>query len=455
MSHLLARRLLGAVAKPSFRTWTRAPTLNQQAVRHEHVNVKASNAKNDFVSLPIVSISSPDFITLPTAHLKRRRNIQTTARREALPNFWLRDNCRCTECVNQDTMQRNFDTFSIPRDIRPVEAVIEGDDLHVTWDHENHRSVYSLDFICSYLFRNCNSPGFQAPVLWTAPDIQNDPPTVAFDEVMNPDSEEGIAKLTNLIQSHGFAFVSNTPVSPHETKRLLEHIGPIRNTHYGGFYDFIPDLALADTAYTNLALPAHTDTTYFTEPARLQAFHLLSHHPPPSTPSGAVAEGGKSLLVDGFKAADILKEEDPHAYNILTKQVVPWHASGNKGIAIRPSRMVPVLETTGTRRSLMRVRWNNDDRGVLPFFGKEGNEARWYAAARKWNETIKMKEMEYWVQLTPGNVLIFDNWRVLHGRSAFEGVRRICGGYINHDDFMSRWRNTNFSPKVVRRQVVG
>ena len=24
---------------------------------------------------------------------------------------------------------------------------------------------------------------------------------------------------------------------------------------------------------------------------------------------------------------------------------------------------------------------------------------------------------------------VFDNWRVLHGRSAFTGERRMCGGY--------------------------
>ncbi|TLS30289.1 hypothetical protein PpBr36_02363 [Pyricularia pennisetigena] len=346
------------------------------------------------------------------------------------PNFWLRDNCRCSECVNQDTMQRNFDTFSIPPDIRPVSAGIEGDNLHVTFP---------------------------------------------FDDVMNPDSEEGIARLTRLILSHGFAFVSNTPVSPDETKRLLEHIGPIRNTHYGGFYDFIPDMALADTAYTNLALPAHTDTTYFTEPAGLQAFHLLSHHPPPSSPSGAVAEGGKTLLVDGFSAAVILRGEDPDAYTTLMKYGVDWHASGNKGIAIKPKHKFPVLEGSRRQNLPFRVRWNNDDRGVAPLKharlneqrksqkGQRGNQPSlkvessgdWYAAARKWNEIIKRKEMEYWVQLTPGNVLIFNNWRVLHGRSAFEGVRRICGGYINHDDFVSRWRNTNFSREQVLRQVVG
>ncbi|TLD19938.1 hypothetical protein PspLS_09483 [Pyricularia sp. CBS 133598] len=367
-------------------------------------------------------------------------------------------------------MQRNFDTFSIPQDIRPVSADIEDKYLRVTWNHENHRSVYPLEFILDFIFRDKGRSNVPRPHQWIAPDIQKKPPTVTFDEVMNPHSEEGIAKLTKLIQSRGFAFVSQTPVSPDETKRLLEHIGPIRNTHYGGFYDFIPDLALADTAYTNLALPAHTDTTYFTEPAGLQAFHLLSHHPPPSAPPGAVAEGGKSLLVDGFQAASTLLKEDPQAYTILSTYKVHWHASGNKGIAITPSLLSPVLEMSSYHNP-MRVRWNNDDRGVVPFTNQpevndaghasryprqqDGRESAWYAAARKWNEIIKRKEMEYWVQLTPGNVLIFDNWRVLHGRSAFEGVRRICGGYINHDDFMSRYRNTNFSRKHVLRQVIG
>lgn len=33
---------------------------------------------------------------------------------------------------------------------------------------------------------------------------------------------------------------------------------------------------------------------------------------------------------------------------------------------------------------------------------------------------------------------VFDNHRVLHGRSAFVGNRRLCGAYVNHDDYRSR-----------------
>lgn len=192
--------------------------------------------------------------------------------------------------------------------------------------------------------------------------------------------------------------MTNTPATPEASEKLLETIGPIRNTHYGGFYDFVPDLALADTAYTNLALAAHTDTTYFTEPAGLQAFHLLSHTPPPNQrPEEAL--GGQSLLVDGFHAASLLKQESPEHYETLRQVQVPWHASGNQGVAIAPDRAYSVIEVDS---SLRRIRWNNDDRGVIPL---DVDVNAWYKAARKWNEILTRKDSEYWFQLAPGRML--------------------------------------------------
>jgi hypothetical protein len=155
---------------------------------------------------------------------------------------------------------------------------------------------------------------------------------------------------------------------------------------------------MADTAYTNVALAPHTDTTYFTEPAGLQAFHLLSHEPAAGEDA---AIGGESLLVDGFKAAKLLAEEDITAARILSKVGIPWHASGNEGITIAPDKLYPVLEFH--QGSLHRVRWNNDDRGVVPF-GDITVEA-WYEAARKWDRLLKSEKLQYWFQLKPGTVL--------------------------------------------------
>lgn len=248
------------------------------------------------------------------------------------------------------------------------------------------------------------------------------------------------------------------PVEPGPTEKLLERIAFIRPTHYGGFYDFTSDLTMKDTAYTSLALGPHTDTTYFTDPAGLQMFHLLSH---------TDGSGGESLLVDGFAAAEVLKKECPTSWRTLVRHPITAHASGNEGITITPARKIRVLNYERTIPSpgndlkkylekkfhvdseLIQVRWNNDDRGVTPLPSN-----KWYEAARKWDEILKRKDMQYWAQLKPGRPVIFDNWRVLHGRSAFTGKRRICGGYVNHDDFISRWRNTNFSRNEVMKQIL-
>jgi trimethyllysine dioxygenase len=56
---------------------------------------------------------------------------------------------------------------------------------------------------------------------------------------------------------------------------------------------------------------------------------------------------------------------------------------------------------------------------------------------------LQSPEFEIRVQLEPGKPLIFDNWRMLHGRTSFIGKRRVCGGYIGMDDFMARWRMLN------------
>lgn len=235
--------------------------------------------------------------------------------------------------------------------------------------------------------------------------------------------------LTVFQRIHGFCYIDGTPPDPETTEKLLRKIAFIRETHYGGFYDFTADLASQDTAYTNIALGAHTDNTYFSDPAGLQAFHLLSH---------TEGEGGASLLVDGFKVADELHRTDKEAYHILSTVNVHAHASGNEGISIQPYRGFPVLEHDPATGDLLRVRWNSSDRASIELPIEEVET--WYDAARKFDALLTKKENEYWEQLTPGRVLVFDNWRVLHGRSSFTGKRRICGGYINRDDWMSRFK---------------
>lgn len=218
----------------------------------------------------------------------------------------------------------------------------------------------------------------------------------------------------------GFCFVDGVPVSPERTQELLERIAFLRTTHYGsfccvgrmcdltlieagGFYDFTSDLTMKDTAYTSLALPAHTDTTYFSDPAGLQMFHMLSH---------TDGEGGASLLVDGFKCAQQLRRENPRAFRALASKRIQWHASGNDGIIITPDVAKPVF---GLERSdngqLLQIRWNNDDRAAMPLHlpssgqGDVKHVDEWYEAAQLWHDIVTSKQNEYWEQLKPGRVV--------------------------------------------------
>ncbi|KAJ5042761.1 uncharacterized protein L3040_004157 [Drepanopeziza brunnea f. sp. 'multigermtubi'] len=370
-----------------------------------------------------------------------------------MPNLWLRDNCRCEKCINGETMQRALDTFAIPQDIQPKEVRAGKDGLKITWANDGHVSSYSWDWIVKHK----KGPGMVTlknqekevdPTQFWDSSIGHAPPSVKYEEVMADD--RGVGKWTAKIRKYGFCYVDGCPPTPEATKELLERIAFIRVTHYGGFYDFTADLTMKDTAYTNLALPAHTDTTYFTDPAGLQMFHLLSH---------TDGDGGASLLVDGFAAVKTLIKESPFSYEVLYKTPISWHASGNEGITITPAKKMPVLSLQdledGEFRKMLQIRWNNNDRGVVALKEDNGMGARkWYKAAAKFNDILNRKEKQYWAQMKPGSPLIFDNWRVLHGRSAFTGKRRVCGGYINHDDYISRWRNTNFTREKVLKQIL-
>ncbi|PGH06550.1 trimethyllysine dioxygenase [Helicocarpus griseus UAMH5409] len=346
------------------------------------------------------------------------------------PSLWLRDNCQCSKCIHPDTRQRLVDTFSIPEDIKPLAVRNLENHLEIEWANDGHTSTYRYNWLSEHhLNQNSSEPNsvkFSPERQYVADDPKTYP-TVLFDEVMS--SDEGVRKWTDQIYRFGFSFVKGSPPTPEATEKLLERIAFIRPTHYGGFWDFTSDLSLKDMAYTTEGLGGHTDTTYFTDPAGLQLFHMLSH---------TNGSGGESLLVDAFEAAKTLYKEDPEAYRVLKEHGVSGHASGNEHVCIQPARPFPVLNHHPDTGELYQVRWNNEDR--KPIVNASPEEiSRWYAAARKFNEILTRKDMERWFQLEPGTPMIFDNWRMLHGRSPFSGKRRMCGGYINHDDFMSRY----------------
>ncbi|KAG5634902.1 hypothetical protein H0H81_000373 [Sphagnurus paluster] len=285
--------------------------------------------------------------------------------------------------------------------------------------------------------------GMERKILWGSKIVQS-PPTVTHGEAMGEDGR-GLFKCLTNVEQFGFSLIEGVPPTPEATEELVNRIGFIRETQYGRFWDFTSDLAKGDMAYTTLALGAHTDTTYFTDPCGLQIFHLLSH---------TDGSGGASLLVDGFYAASILKELHPEAYDILSKVHVPAHAAGEASAIYRPnpSSGYPVLGHDAVTGELTQVRWNNDDRSVMNRLEPQLVD-EWYNAIRLWNKCLTSPDSEFWIQLRPGTVVVIDNHRVLHGRSAFDGKRRMCGAYVGVDEYRSKLAvlAEKFAPDAVLR----
>ena len=66
-----------------------------------------------------------------------------------------------------------------------------------------------------------------------------------------------------------------------------------------------------------------------------------------------------------------------------------------------------------------------------------------YKAISAFRELLHDDEQEMFYQLRPGQLLLFDKWRVLHSRTSFTGERRMCGAYYSKDDFISRYKTLN------------
>ena len=62
---------------------------------------------------------------------------------------------------------------------------------------------------------------------------------------------------------------------------------------------------------------------------------------------------------------------------------------------------------------------------------------KFYEAIKKFDLIANNKDYQWRYILKPGELLIFNNWRILHGRGSFNGVRKMSGCYINKEDFDS------------------
>uniref|UniRef100_A0A8C6XQ63 Trimethyllysine dioxygenase, mitochondrial n=1 Tax=Naja naja TaxID=35670 RepID=A0A8C6XQ63_NAJNA len=221
--------------------------------------------------------------------------------------FWLRDHCRSPSCYNTKTNQRSLDTASVDLTIKPQAVRVDETTLFLTWP-DGHVTKYGLEWLLMNSYEGQKQQVMQPRILWNA-DIYQDAQVPSVDYHNFLETNEGLREFLQNFLLYGIAFVENVPPTKDDTEIIAERISLIRETIYGRMWYFTSDFSRGDTAYTKLALDRHTDTTYFQEPCGIQVFHCLRHE----------GTGGRTLLVDGFYAAEQVLQRAPEDFDLLTK----------------------------------------------------------------------------------------------------------------------------------------
>ena len=93
---------------------------------------------------------------------------------------------------------------------------------------------------------------------------------------------------------------------------------------------------------------------------------------------------------------------------------------------------------SGQHDQVVQISLNHYDRSPMLLPHDEMNA--FYRAYGRLRDLANDRARWLSIRLEPGDVLINDNWRVLHGRNAYTGARRFIGCYLNHEDFESKIR---------------
>ena len=149
----------------------------------------------------------------------------------------------------------------------------------------------------------------------------------------------------------------------------------------------------------------------------------------------AEAPGGDTLLVDGFTCAEQLRDTDPEAFTLLsTWPMLFRYRSTNADLQARQT-----LISVDADGAIAAVHFNNRSSFFLDI--PEELAAPWYKAYRAFARILNLESNTLVLHLNPGDCIVMQNDRTLHGRTAFDpnlGSRLLQGCYIDIDAMRSR-----------------
>ena len=341
--------------------------------------------------------------------------------------IWLRDNALDAETRAPGNGQRLITLGDIPPATVISKAELGADGLNVTFAPEGKSATFPIDWLEANSY---DSPAQRADG-WLPDDIETfdgglapADVTADFNEIAS--DRAALANWLGHAARYGFARLTGGPTDSGALLRVVDLFGYVRETNYGKWFEVRTEINPNNLAFTSLGLQAHTDNPYRDPTPTLQILYCLEN----------AAEGGDSQVVDGFRAAERLRDEDPDGFACLARHCARFEYKGSNGVHLTSRRPMIELAPDG---ELIGVRFNN--RSAAPIKDVPFDEMeRYYAAYRRFGEIIDDPAMAVSFKLAPGESFIVDNTRVLHARTGYEGSsgnRWLQGCYADKDGLLS------------------
>ena len=340
--------------------------------------------------------------------------------------IWLRDNAPDPATRSPQNGQRMISITEIPDDLAIRSASLADGKVAIRFSDREDDISFEPDWLAAHSYDAAPAPdGF-----WLAPDIETwdhqlgaAMPRADFNLLRSDD--DILRPWLQGLNRYGVAKVVNGPVESGALLDVAALFGYVRETNYGKWFEVRTEVNPVNLAYTGLALQAHTDNPYRDPVPTMQILYCLENS----------ADGGDSIVVDGFACARRLHAESPEDFDLLSRYCAAFSYEGSTGVALHSRR--PMLECTPDGE-LIGVRFNNRSASAFTDIPFEKMKA-YYRAYRRFGELVDDPQMHVAFKLQPGECFIVDNTRVLHARTGYsgEGSRWLQGCYPDKDGMKS------------------
>jgi len=338
--------------------------------------------------------------------------------------FWLRDNCRCDECGDPAIGYRRLRTSSIDPGCRPAEVAADGANLRLVWN-DGHASSYPASWLREHAYDDAGRRAhIFKPLLWDD-DFRRDPPVFEYASIAD---DSGFYAALEVLRDRGLCLLRGAPAEPGIAEAVALRIGYPQESNFGRVQDLRFDPAKRSIAYDVKALKPHTDEPYRASPPGILLFHCIANDQ-----TGA----GGSLFVDGFEVAERLRAADPAGFAALCDfpQSFRRHYPGEVDLIAA----FPLL-SVDEFGNLCGVRIN--DRVAAPLSIPPEALDDYYRGLRLLLRQTEDSASMLMRTLAPGDIAMFDNHRVLHGRSdlTIHGQRWLQWVQVERGDLHSSLR---------------